>query len=108
MRGSGLPFLGPTGFGRVPGDLATATVRQRFQPSLAPDAAALASHLGHDLRDEIRAGRGCFRFGAADEGFEDHAAGVLNNIELRLSNPLRHSPRSHGHGRFVKLEGFSN
>ena len=105
----GFLFLPPAGASGLFGDLAATSVRERFQTAFATYPAPFAAHFGHDLRDDRPGGfRRLWEGVRLSHGRQDHATSILDGVELRLASALRHVPRSHGYGRFVKLEGISN
>jgi len=106
LSGRLLLFIRPAGLCGLSGDLAPSSVGERFQSAFSANTTAFLAHLRHNLRDDRQAD-GLGRLRVPYRGHND-TTGVLDGIQLGLSNPLRHEPRSHGQGRFVKLEGISN
>jgi len=106
--GGFLSFLTPTGASGLDGDSTPFLRRHGFESALAANAAPFSAHFSHDLRDEGFSGgrRLCGR--SLTDGLQNDAAGILNGVQLGRAFPLWHGPRSHGHGRFVKLEAISN
>jgi hypothetical protein len=105
--------LGPARLRRVPGDLATPIVRERFQPPLPADPPTLSSHLGHNLRDERKANRSrrvaLGRLGLyVSDGFQDHPPSVLNGVQPRLANTFWHALTVACLAESVKHEPISN
>jgi len=109
VLGGGLFVLRPAGLRGLAGDLRPAAVRQRFESTLPSDFSALSPHFGHHLRNDGSGGFLGFdgRFRGSD-GLQNHAAGMLNGVQLGRAFPLRHGSRSHGQPHFVKPEAISN
>lgn len=75
-------FVAPTLLSSKPAYLLPLLRSHGLQASLAPYFTAFAAHRGHDLGHEIAADG--HRFAFADR-LQDHAAGVLNNIQFFTS-----------------------